>query len=177
MIVRLRGCWSLNLYVNIFNVQRVLKLLHYIMKEDETERESLSVIWRGVTDHWPTHSSTHAGMLLLQIAPIDPLTFCLQSSSKVSAVWIIQTWWEFKIQSMHLELNNVLWNTWLSCNATEAAQIWILHVHNSIWRKHGPIGISISLSSLKYYICLKIFEVWAKQNIASEPISFLFSDR
>lgn len=40
------------------------------MKEDETGR--LAVIWRGVTDDWPTHSSTYAGMLLLQIGPIDP---------------------------------------------------------------------------------------------------------
>lgn len=88
-------------------------LLHCnVMEEDETE--SLSVIRRAVTDHWPTHSSTHAGMLLLQIAPIDPLTFCLQSSSKVLVVWITQTWWEFKIQSGLFGRNNVLWNTWLA---------------------------------------------------------------
>lgn len=97
LIACLRGCCPLAMYVHIFNVCLSSSCSITLWKR---MRQSLSVIQRGVTDHWPTHSSTYTGMLLLQIAPIDPLTFCLQSSSKVSVVWITQTWWEFTIQSM-----------------------------------------------------------------------------
>lgn len=80
---------------------RSSKPLHNVRKEDVKER--LAVIWRGVTDDWPTHSSMFTSVLLWQIGPIDsphnPLAFCSQLSSRVLVVWIIQTWWDFKIQS------------------------------------------------------------------------------
>lgn len=45
------------------------KPFHNVMKEDVKER--LAVIWRGVTDDWPTHSSLFTSVLLWQIGPID----------------------------------------------------------------------------------------------------------
>lgn len=77
------------------------KPLHNVTEEDVKER--LAVIWRGVTDDWPTHSSMFTSVLLWQIGPIysplNPLAFYSQLSSRVLVVWIIQTWWDFKIQS------------------------------------------------------------------------------
>lgn len=45
------------------------KPFHNVTKEDVKER--LAVIWRGVTDDWPTHSSMFTSVLLWQIRPID----------------------------------------------------------------------------------------------------------
>lgn len=57
----------LSLCVNVQEL--VLKSFYNTMKGDVKER--LVVIWRGVTDDWPTLSSMFTSTLLWQIGPID----------------------------------------------------------------------------------------------------------
>lgn len=152
---------------------RSSKPLHNVRKEDVKER--LAVIWRGVTDDWPAHSSMFTSVLLWQIGPIDsphnPLAFCSQLSSRVLVVWIIQTWWDFKIQSTLFRREIVVCDARL-CVLFHCRSVVIRVVHVLLWLFQHADATVIILNAALQFSLIETYNIFRVHHPANKKNTF-----
>lgn len=119
-----------------------------------------------------------------------PLTFCLQSSSKVWVVWIFQTQWEFNFKPCSLERMMSIETLDSNKNAIQCImvavsvcltifiqisfiQFGVFFANSEVWPNAMP---KLYFTILKYLICLQALISEPSKSLMYWPISYFLRD-